>query len=593
MSPGTCQIESDPGWGSVPDRPGGLPDRPGPMSVPGRIGRALGVLLALPTLLLVAAGCGLDADGAQPEAGEPDPALTFDPGSEADREALFEFLLESTMEWDAFASLPDHPAHREHPAGIDVAEEMERYRQELIEAHTDEKMWFVLHKISNARRDRHLRVETVEGGLVVPEPLSVGVRAPIRFAVDYADLDDRFFFVEDIGEGLAELVEGQLPELGDRVVAINDRTAEEYVEAMRPYQRYSTDNGLWLGLANEITRTRNYIPHADFYDPDLEWLRLQMERVDGTRYQVRVPYVDSGEIEWEGHGERHYPGFSRVPGMHGYETYDLYLPDDQTLPVVLLQWHRFDRDLPDAMDDLMDYAVEHDLLDHHVIVDATRSGGGSRGSYALRRLQPEAHRGTFGNLKVSPAMERWVENRIERFHRGEVDPATEDDGTWQLEWLEEDVRMAIAEGRYYTNDVPFKGAHAPKWADGIIEPAEVHFTGGLTVWLSPHGGSHLDQFAAQVVDNDVAHLMGMPTGGFSNTWQTTETLRFPTTDRPIVTYQWSMGHSLRPNGEVLQYNPAQPHEYIPQTRENHFQFHAQLLRRTLERLELPMVDTSP
>ncbi len=564
--------------------------RPRTRAAAGSLGGSLLVVLLVP---LMVGGCGPDAGGAEPGDTNAGEALTFDPGSEADREALFEFLLESTMEWDAFASLPHHPAHREHPAGIDVPQEMERYRQELIEADTDEKMWFVLHKISNARRDRHLRVQTVEGGLQVPDSLEVNVRAPIRFTVDYGDLDHRFFFVEDLGEELEDVVEGRTPELGDRVVAINDRTAEAYVEAMRPYQRYSTENGLWLGLAGEITRTRDYVPHSEFFDPALEVLRLELEGSDGDRYQVAVPYMGAGEIRWEGHAERHYPGFSLVPGMDGYETYDLYLPDDDTLPLVLLQWHRFDRDLPEAMDTLMEYAVEHDLLDRHVIVDATRSGGGSRGSYALRRLQPEAHRGTFGNLKVSPAMERWVEDRIERFHRGEVDPATEDDGTWQLEWLEEDVRKAIAEGRYYTNDVPFKGAHAPKWADGIIEPADVHFTGGLTVWLSPHGGSHLDQFAAQVVDNDVAHLMGMSTGGFSNTWQTTETLRFPTTDRPIVTYQWSLGHSIRPNREILQYNPAEPHEYIPQTRDNHFEYHAVLLDRTLERLELPAADGSP
>lgn len=54
--------------------------------------------------------------------------------------------------------------------------------------------------------------------------------------------------------------------------------------------------------------------------------------------------------------------------------------------------------------------------------------------------------------------------------------------------------------------------------------------------------------------------------------------------RPIVRYQWSLGHSLRPNGEILQYNPAQVHESILQTRDNYFDYHAMLLRRTLDRL---------
>ncbi len=521
----------------------------------------------------------------------PQDELTFDSGTEEDREALFEFLLESTMEWDAFASLPNHPAHQSHPAGIDVAAEMEKYREELIAAETDKEFWFALWKISNVRLDRHLRVTEIDEGLDLPEHLSRRVEAPIRFKVDYSDLDNRFFFIGDLGAEIDQLVDGPAPELGDRLTAVNGRQVNEYVEAIRPYQRYSTENPFWWNLASEITRTRDYIPHSKFYDDELEILNLELERPDGSRYEVNVPYMEPDEIEWQGHRERYYPGFVKIEEIEENNTFDLFLPEERGYPVVLLQWHRFDRDLPEAMDALMEYAVEHDLLGHHVIVDATRSGGGSRGSYAVRRLQPEPHRGTFGNLKVSEAMERWVEERIERFRTGDVSPATEDDGTWQREWLEEDVRDAIREGRYYTNDVPFKGAHAPKWSDGIIEPAETHFSGGMTVWLNPAGGSHLDQFAAQIVDNDLAHLMGMPTGGFSNTWQTTEVLRFPTTGKPIVEYQWSLGHSIRPNKEILQYNPAQPHEYIPVTRENYFNYHEMMLERTFQRIGLAEEET--
>ncbi len=401
--------------------------------------RALPLALLLPPLLALATGgCGTEGAATEADPGpEAHPAPAFHPGTVEDRAALFDVLVESTLAWDAFASLPDHPVHRAHPTGMDVGAEMERYRDEL--------------------------------------------------------------------------------------------------------------------LAGELNRIRDHIRHSPFYG---ETLALELERPDGNRYAVELPY----------------------------------LPDDPDLPLVLLQWHRFDRDLPGAMDALMDYAVEHDLLDRQVIVDATHSGGGSRGSYAVRRLQPQPHGGTFGNLKVSEAMERWVEDRIQGLREGRIDPASEDDGTWKLEWLEEDVRLAIREGHAYTNDVPFKGAHAPKCSDGILEPHEVHFQGGLTVWLSPRGGSHLDQFAAQVVDNGLGHLMGMSTGGFSNTWQTTEVLRFPTTGRPIVTYQWSLGHSIRPNGELLQYNPAVPHESIPQTRENHFDYHARLLHRTLDRLGMAVTN---
>lgn len=506
----------------------------------------------------------------------------FDPGSVADREALYEFLVRSTLEWDAFASLPDHPYHRAHPAGIDVTSEMARHRQQLLDADTDEKLWFALWALSNARRDRHLRVELTDGGLVLPDHLSRRVEAPVRFEVDFADLDDRFFFVADVAEEIQSLAVGPSPSPGDRLRSVNGRSVHEYVEAMRPYQRYSTENGFWWRLAEEINRTREYVPHQEFYR---ETLALGMERRDGTCYSVEVPYLEPEDIAWSGHGARRYPGFSPVDAVSGYETFDLWLPDDRSVPVLILQWHGFRADLPDAIDALMEYAVANELLDRHVIVDVTFSSGGSRGAYAVQRLQPRPFRTTFGNLKVSEASERWVERRIRSLRR---DPATAtetvDGGSWLLDWLESDVRTAIREDQRYTNAVPFKGAHLPKWADGIIDPAPVHFTGGLTVWLSGRGGSHLDQFAAQVVDNELAHVMGMPAGGFSNTWQTTEVLRFPTTGQPIVRYQWSLGHSLRPNGEILQYNPAQPHEYIPHTRDNHSDYHAMLLERTLDRL---------
>jgi hypothetical protein len=509
--------------------------------------------------------------------------FAFDPGTTADRAVLFDFLVESTMEWDAFASLPDHPYYQAHPKGINVREKMYRYRDELIAADTDEKLWYALWKISNARKDTHLRVVETDGGLVVPYSLQRHVHAPVRFAVDYSDLEDHFFFVADLGSDIERQADGPPPALGDRVVGINGREADAYVEAIRPYYRYSTENNFWWRLANDLNRTRDFVPRAEFHGTAFE---LTLERPDGTRYETVLPYLRSAEIEWQGHAEREYPGFRRVAEMSGSETFDLYLPEGD-LPVVLLQWHGFRPDLPEAMDALMAYAEANGLLDHNVILDATRSGGGSRGAYAVQRIQPRPFRTTFGNLMVSEAMERWVENRIRSIRANPASAReTVDGGNWLLEWLEDDVQRAIEAGNRYTNDVPFKGAHAPKWADGIIDPAPAHFRGELTVWMSAHSGSHKDQFAAQIADNDLGHMMGMPAGGFSNTWQTTEVLRFPTTGQPIVEYMWSMGHSIRPNREILQYNPADVDEYIPQTRDNYFDYHPGLLRRTLERLGL-------
>ena len=70
--------------------------------------------------------------------------------------------------------------------------------------------------------------------------------------------------------------------------------------------------------------------------------------------------------------------------------------------------------------------------------------------------------------------------------------------------------------------------------------------------LSPYGGSHLSQFASIVVDNGLAPVLGMPDGGYSNTWEWTEVLVFPISKKPIVSYMWNIGHTLRPNGEILE-----------------------------------------
>ena len=77
----------------------------------------------------------------------------------------------------------------------------------------------------------------------------------------------------------------------------------------------------------------------------------------------------------------------------------------------------------------------------------------------------------------------------------------------------------------------------------------------------------------------------MPTGGYSNTWEGTETLRLPETGRPLARFMWSIGHTIRPNGEVLEGNPAQPDHYIPLTRDNFQVYHQMLFDTALATLD--------
>ena len=114
---------------------------------------------------------------------------------------------------------------------------------------------------------------------------------------------------------------------------------------------------------------------------------------------------------------------------------------------------------------------------------------------------------------------------------------------------------------------------------------DIHFDGPLVAFFGPGGGSHLDQFAAMIQDNDLGYTIGAPTGGYRNTWEWTEVVTMPDTDRPLVEFMWSIGQTIRPNGEVLEGNPADVDERVPVTAENRASYHALLLERAYAHLD--------
>ncbi|MGD8539509.1 MAG: hypothetical protein PVI66_12395 [Candidatus Aminicenantes bacterium] len=504
-----------------------------------------------------------------------------------DRAALFDYILAKTLERESFSPVKNHTLH------LDVIKEMEKYRDELIAADTDEKLFYALLKISNARKDRHLNISLVKGGITLPqtagiskdrnlgepEPIS---HAPIRFSVDYGKPGHYFVFVSDMAENIEEYWEGDIPEIGDKLMAINDQGIEEYRKAKEPYHRYSTIEGFWWKFAQWIPQKSNQFP-PDFYR---ETIAFSLEKKDGRRYSIVLPYLSPEKIDWMGIGEQHYPGLDL---LFSTQTYNLYKGSGNK-KILLLDWYGFREDLVKDMDRLMDYAAEHKLLDHAVIFDGTRSRGGSKGAYAIQRLSPKPFKTTFGNLKLSDIIPVFIDQKRKQYERRTILDSgvaeTIDDGTWLMEWLEDDVRKGLGAGQDYSNNVPFKLAHLPKHSDGLINPAEVHFKGPLVCWFSPYGGSHLDQFAAIVVDNDLGHTIGMPAGGYSNTWEWDEVLVFPLSKKPVVRYMWSIGHTIRPNGEILEGNPAKVKEYIPLTRENYADYYKILLEKTYKYLGL-------
>ena len=490
--------------------------------------------------------------------------------TEKDRELLFDYIIEKTLDRESFSQV------KNESMGFDPVEEMKKYREEMIAADTDLELYSAIMKISNARRDRHLGINTVPDGLEVDD--STNLIAPLIFRVDYTDKNDYFFFVGDYAVDIGDYTNGAVPELGDKIIEVNGQPIDEYFEFIRPYFRYSTIKGLWKAIAEDITaKNIDYPPTLDYDD-----IQFMLEKPDGEKFSITLPYLDPESVEWldtyKSHGENRYKGFELLMDR---ETFDVYTSPEQD-NLLLIDWYGFREHLVEDMDFVIEYASENNMLGYDIIWDGTRSRGGSLGAYAVQRLFPKEFKTTFGNVKISDVIPIFIERREKAYEqRKDVldGGVTEllDDGTWLMEWLRTDVQKAIDNGDEYSNNVPFKLAHLPKDSDGIIQPAEKHFKGRAVCLFGPHGGSHLDQFASIVIDNDLAYTIGMSTGGYSNTWEWEETLVFPQSKKPVVEFMWSIGHTIRPNGEVLEGNPAQVDKYIPEGRENYENYYDLLL----------------
>lgn len=118
----------------------------------------------------------------------------------------------------------------------------------------------------------------------------------------------------------------------------------------------------------------------------------------------------------------------------------------------------------------------------------------------------------------------------------------------------------------------------------------VHFAGKVVAFFGPFGDSQVNQLASILVDNPDLYIktIGMSAGGFSNTWDWAETLTM--NERPLVNYMWSIGHTIRPNGEILEGNPAVFDEYVPQTRDNYMTYRDGLVARAMLHLGHDDVD---
>lgn len=557
---------------------GGFTKRRLPRRTPGVGAPAIAMVLAL-----TSAGCSPDA-GATAAAGTPEL-----------RAALFDTIMARTERREAWS-----PAKAEH-FGFDPIAAMRAVRDEVVAADNDDDLFYALVKLSTARRDRHLQVGVVPGGLQPSDSAGLDVvgvedreplRAPVRVFPDYSQ-DGASFFVGDVGSivvaetdeaGLDQATSttpaAALPPIGSRVLEVNGRLVDDWYAEATAFMRHSTTNDLRWELADAMTQQTAVFPPALRGD----WaIALTVRHPDGSRGEYTLPAVSPDALDWGGVGEPAYEGFDLALST---VTYDMFV--DEARSLIVLVWTGFRETMIDDVDALLDFASRGGMLDYTLIVDVTRSGGGSRGAYAVQRLQSKPFKVTFGNLRLSDVTDLFVEERRAAFEARRLEdggvPETIDDGTWLMEWFEADVLPALARGDAYTNDVPFKSAHAPRDSDGVLQPTPVHFRGPFAVISGPSGGSHLDQFVHQVVDNDLGPVVGMPPGGYSNTWEWEEVLTFPGTDQPAVRFMWNIGHTITPNGEIAEGNPAEIDEWVPLTADNVRDYYRLLLETAVRRL---------
>ena len=490
----------------------------------------------------------------------------------ADREALYEDIVAKIMAREAFSEI------KNKAYGVSYPEAFEAHRQNFIDADTDEELFYAIVKLSNARNDRHLSVDQVEGGLQLPS--RPDLIAPVTFLYDF-DAEQSAFFVSGLAEDLGDVENGEKLKIGDRLVSINGVPIKEYIEQIRPFHRGSTEANFMMRLAMLLNQKNDFLPSRFYGDRFVATLKPQR----GRKFKISAPYKSRDDVSIKSAWVQEYPGFEKALS---FTSFDFYRRTDDK-KIVLFDWYGFRSDIVDSMDAVMDYAREEGLLDHDVIWDGTQSRGGGRGAYAIQRLQPKPFKTTFGNVRNSDVIPLFIDRRVKTYNerRAQSDGAVEtvDDGSWLIDWLTGDVTKGLEAGQRYSNDVPFKSAHLPEYSDGVLDPAPVHFTGRMVCWLGPRGGSHLDQFSAMVRDNDLCEMLGMPTGGYSNTWEWEENLTWPGSDEPVTSFMWSIGHTVRPNGEVLEGNPAAVDEFIPLTAQNVTDYYSILLNRSYEILD--------
>ena len=226
---------------------------------------------------------------------------------------LVDYLIAKTMEREAFSPV------KQARLNLDVEAAMRAHEAEIVSAASEQELFYALSKLSNARRDRHLSVFGIEGGLAEPKFFSDSGEniptAPVRVEADYSSREELRLFIVDIATDTA-LTRGA--RTGDRVLAINGEAPSARIERARPYFRFSTEIGFLKKFAEASTVRTGLLP-PEFYATELQ---LKIETGDGNVRSISLPYLAAGKLQWDSERKPRYPGFTRVADRGAFDVYE-------------------------------------------------------------------------------------------------------------------------------------------------------------------------------------------------------------------------------------------------------------------------------
>ena len=489
--------------------------------------------------------------------------LPLPPYEDNERTAFFDDFVAKTMRRTAWSPF------KWQALGTTFERELEVHglRAEFAAAETRIEMLRAVHKLNLLRKDHHLRLSATT------EVLDNRF-APIRFYPDLEAESNPFFFVAN----LSDEVRSRGVTRGDRLIAVNGKPTAEYLWMLEPYLLGSTRRHVYIREAPVYLSAKNSLFGPELYaNGGTVTYRLE-NQVTGEWYDVTLGYdFESAEdVPWlfapavagnRGGNVAYYRQFYERFGCELVfdNELDAALYLNRDIRVAVIEWYDLE-DTQQSIDDLVAAAAREGALEYDVIVDGTHGSGGTGSELVVRALSNATFKNTFGNVRVDDL-------EFTRANKANHGPAVE-------VWIDD----AIAAGRSYTTNEPFKLRNFPRGSDGVMEPAAERFTGEKVMLFFPWGGSNLDQFASMVGDNPQTgiHTIGMTMGGYSNTWEWGETLEVPGVGP--VDFEWDIGHTIRPNGEVLEGNPSHAAEWIPFTRDNFDRYFELLMTRALDHL---------